>query len=130
MYRRFMAANALLEKTLKKTVPCPQGKNAFRNKYFGWQSFLYFTKIFVHMLVIAAACNFSVYKLIEWNPVKLYLFKFNSRNNRKMCGICPRLTKNTVECRSGVLFVNFKDISQLFKSISVVYFEQVNIFLV
>ena len=35
------------------------------------QSFLYFTKIFVHLSVFVAACYFSVCKLIGWDPVNL-----------------------------------------------------------
>ena len=67
------------------------------------QSFLYFAKIFVHLPVIEA-CYFSVYKLIGWDPLNQYLCKVISRNGRKRCGIYPKLTINTVESRSGVLF--------------------------
>ena len=127
-----MAASALLKNTLKKLFPAIkhsnlQGKNVFRNNYFGPHSFLYFTNNFVHLSVIAAACYFSVYKLIAWNPINIYFFKVISRNTRKRC---PKLTINTVECRSGVLFVNFKHILHYFSSVSIVDFQQVNVFLV
>ena len=92
-------------------------------------SLLYFIKIFGHLPVIAAACYFSVYKLIGWDKVNLYLFKVTSKNTRKRCGIYPKFTRNTVEICSAVLFVNFKDISKFF-SFSVVDFKQVNVFLV
>ena len=51
-----------------------QGKNVFRNNYFGSQSFplsFYFTQIFVHLSVIAAVYYFSVYKLIA-GPQQAY----------------------------------------------------------
>ena len=76
--------------------------------YFGLQSFLmccYFTKIFVHLPVIAAVCYFSVDKLIGWDPVNIYLFKFNSKNTRKRYEICLKLTINTIESRSDVFTV-------------------------
>ena len=44
-----------------------QGKKFFRSNYFGSEPFLmscYFIKIFVHPLVIAVICFFSVYKSI------------------------------------------------------------------
>ena len=44
-----------------------QGKNVFRNNYFGSQSFplsFCFTQIFVYLSVITAVYYFSVYKLI------------------------------------------------------------------
>ena len=47
----------------------------FRNNYFGSHPLFmsyYFTKIFVQMLAIAAVYNFSVYKLIGWDPTKVY----------------------------------------------------------
>ena len=80
----------------------------FRNNYFGSQPFLmgcYFTRIFVHLPVIVAVCYFNVHKLIGWDPATLYLFKFNSRNIRKWCEICPKLTINTIESRSDVYTV-------------------------
>ena len=77
-------------------------------------SLLYFIKISVHLSVIVAACYFSVYKLIGWDQVNLYLFKVISKNTRKKCGICSKLTINRAESRSSVHFVNFKYISQFF----------------
>ena len=74
----------------------------------------YFTKIFVHLSVTEAVCYFSVYKLIEWDPANIYLFKANSGNTRKMCEVCPKLTIKTVENPSGVFIVNFEHISHLF----------------
>ena len=134
-----MAASALLKNTLKKLFLAIkhselQGKNVSRNNNFGSQSFLYFTKIFVLLLVVApmlfhvTSCHFNVYKLIGWNPVNL--FKVISRGTRKMCGIRPMITINTVECRSGVLFSTSSIFHKFLKSVSIVNFEQVNIFLV
>ena len=87
-------------------------KHVFMNNYLGSQSFLYFAKIFVHLSVIVAVCFFSIYKLIGWGPVNLYLFKVITRYTRKRCGICSTWLINTVESHSGDLFVNFKYISQ------------------
>ena len=87
--------------TLKKTV-------FFRSNYFGPHPFLmnfYFTKIFVHLLVIAAARYFSVYKLKRWDPANIYLFKVNSQNTRKRHEIRPKFTINTIESCSGVFTV-------------------------
>ena len=51
-------------------------------------------------------------------PTNTYLFKFNSRNNRKSCGTCSKVTIKTQErCqwyRSGVSIVNLDHISHLF----------------
>ena len=65
-------------------------KMFFRNNYstldhslFLWVFTYYFTKIFVHLSVIAAVCYFSVYKLIEWDPANVYFFKVNSRKLEK-----------------------------------------------
>ena len=58
------------------------------NDFFGSQSFFmscHFTKIFVYLLIIVAVSNFSVYKLIGWDPVNIYLFKANSINTRERC---------------------------------------------
>ena len=83
-----MAESALLKNTLKKLFPAIkhntlQGKNIFWNNFFGSHSFFYFTNIFVHLSVIAAACYFSVYKLIEWNPVIICLFKVSAETVEK-----------------------------------------------
>ena len=56
-----------------------------------------FTKIFVHLLIIAAVSNFNVYKLIGWDPENVYLFKTNSTNTGKRCEKvrntgCPKKT--------------------------------------
>ena len=51
-------------------------------------------------------------------PANIYLFKFNSRDTRKSCEICSKLTIKTPEgrqwSRSGNITVNFKHISHLF----------------
>ena len=50
----------------------------FRNNYFGSQSFFVscdFTKIFVHLLIIAAVSNFNVFKLIGRGPVNITCLK-------------------------------------------------------
>ena len=67
----------------------------------------YFTDIFVH-LSITRVCYFSVYKLIGWDAAKIYLFEATR------CRICPKLTINTVESRSGVFIVNFKHFLHFF----------------
>ena len=61
-------------------------KMFFKNNYstldyslFLWIFTHYFTKIFVHLSIIAAACYFNVYKLIGWDAANIYLFKFNGR---------------------------------------------------
>ena len=74
----------------------------------------YFTKIFVYLLVIAAVCYFSVYKLIGWEPANIYLFKVNSKNTKTWSDVCPKLPINTVEIRSGVFIVNFENYSHFF----------------
>ena len=43
----------------------------------------HFTKVFVHLSILAAVSNFNVYKLIECDPGNIYLFKANSGNTRK-----------------------------------------------
>ena len=51
------------------------------------------------------------------NPANIYLFKVNNRNTRKRCEIFSKLTIKTPEWRrhrSGVLIVNFENISHLF----------------
>ena len=68
------------------------------------------------MLVIAAVLTFilfNVYKLIDWDPANIYLFKVNSRNSKKWSDICPKLPINTVESRSGV-FINFENYLHFF----------------
>ena len=86
-----------------------QGKNVFKEQllYFGSHSFLSFTKIFVHLSIIAAVCYFSVYKLIGWDAANIYLFKFNGRT-QKNSELCPKLTIKRVESRSGFFIVNFE----------------------
>ena len=74
----------------------------------------YFTKTFVHPLVIAAVCYFSVYKLIGWDSANISLFKVNGRSTKKRSEICPKLTINTIESRCGVVIVTFEHYSQLF----------------
>ena len=67
-----------------------QVKNVFRKNYstldhslFLWDFTYYFTKIFVYLSVIGAACYISVYKLLGWNPANIYLFKVNNRTLEK-----------------------------------------------
>ena len=74
----------------------------------------YFTKIFVYLLVIAAVCYFSVYKLIGRDPANIYLFKVNSKNTKTWSDVCPKLPINTVESRSGVFNVSFENYSHFF----------------
>ena len=68
----------------------------------------------------------------ESNPANTYLFKVNNRNTRKRCKICSKLTKKTPEqhCLHSVAFiVNFLNYFLPFSSVSIVDFEQVNVFL-
>ena len=62
--------------------------------------------------------NDEVYKMMHQDadmyPAKIYLFKVNNRNSRKMCKICSKLTIKTPERRSGVFIVNFEHISHFF----------------
>ena len=78
--------------TLKKLFPAINYKEKmfFRNNYstldhslFLWVFTYYFTKIFVHLSVIAAVCYFSIYKLIVRDPANVYFFKVNSRTLEK-----------------------------------------------
>ena len=53
-----------------------QGKNVFRNDYFGSQSFFmsnHFTKIFVHLSVLAAVSTFNVYTFNIYVSLSKYL---------------------------------------------------------
>ena len=73
----------------------------------------------------------SKLKLISQFPAKIYLFKVNNRNTRKRCKICSKLTKKTPEqhCLHSVAFiVNFFNYFLPFSSVSIVDFEQVNVF--
>ena len=76
----------------------------------------YFTKIFVHLSVIGAIYCFSVYKLIGWDPANIYYVL-----------ICSKLTINAVESRSAAFIVNIKNYFTFF-SVSIVKFEQVNVY--
>ena len=70
--------------------------------------------MFVYLLVIAAGCYFSVYKLIEWDPARICLFKVNSKNTKTWSDVCPKLPINAVESHSGIFIVNFENYSQFF----------------
>ena len=94
-------------------------KMFFRNNYSTLDHSLfnlgsYLNKIFVHLFIIAAVFYFSLYKFIWRDPAKNYLFKVNSRNTKEKSEICPKLTINTVESSSGVLIIDFEDISHFF----------------
>ena len=62
-------------------------------------------------------------------PAGNYMFKVNNRNTKKRCEICSKLPIKASERRqwrrSGVFIVNFKLISHLFSSVSIVNLEQV-----
>ena len=64
-------------------------------------------------------------------PANIHLFKVNNRSTWKKCKICSKLTIKTPERRqwrrSGVLNVSFEHISHIFSSVSIVYFQQVNV---
>ena len=48
-----------------------------------------------------------------YNRAGTYLLKFNSRNTKKRCEKCSKLTMKTPDRRSGVFIVNFEHISRL-----------------
>ena len=110
--------------TITYTEKMFSGTTTLNHSPFFWTAIS--LRIFVHLSVITALYYFSVYKLIGWGPGNIYLFKIISRNNRKRCRICSKLTINTVENHSGVFIVNFKHVT-LFFSVSIVDFEQENI---
>ena len=60
----------------------------------------FFKNVIIHMV-----SHFSVYELMGRDPGKVYLFKANSRNTRKMNEICSNITINTMESCSGVFTV-------------------------
>ena len=64
-------------------------------------------------------------------PANIYLFKFNNRITRKRCEIRPKTMIKTPEQRhwrrSGVFIVYFEHIWHLFRNVSIVDFEQVNV---
>ena len=64
-------------------------------------------------------------------PANIYLFKVSNRNTRKGSKICSKLAIKTSERRhsrhSDVFIVNFEHVSNLFPSVSIVDFEQVNV---
>ena len=51
-------------------------------------------------------------------PANIYLLKVNNRNTSKRCEICSNLSMKTSERRqlhrSGIVIVNFENISHLF----------------
>ena len=70
----------------------------------------HFTKIFVHLLIIAAVSNFNVFILIAWDAENIYLFKANIIGTLEK--VCSKSIINTVDCRCGDFIVNFEHISQ------------------
>ena len=120
-YFREKTKHCTLKKKLFPTINYSnlKGKNVLQEQllYCGLQSFImscYFTKMFVSLLVIAAGCYFSVYKLIGWDPARICLFKVNSKNTKTWSDVCPKLPINAVESRSGVFIVNFENYSHFF----------------
>ena len=88
-----------------------------RNNYFTSKSFFmscYFTKIFAPLVTTAAINHFNVYKLIGCDSGNIYLFKVNIETLQKKSEICTKSTIKTVECRSGVIIVNFEHILPFF----------------
>ena len=62
----------------------------------------HFTKIFVNLLMLAAASNFNFYRLMRWNPANIYLLKVNSKNTRKRCKKVWSMFKvNNKNCRTS-----------------------------
>ena len=60
----------------------------------------------------------NIVTIIIRYPATIYLFKVNSRNTRKRCKICLKLTIKTTERRhkrrSSVFIVNLEQISHIF----------------
>ena len=94
----------------RDTVICKE-EMSFRNHYFMCN---YNTKIFAHLLIIAAVRNFSAYKLIKWNPAKIYLFKVNNIITQKRCERRSNLTIKRGERGSDLFIVNLEHISHFF----------------
>ena len=81
----WLAGTTFLKYCALKKI-CPEvtykEKMFLRNNYstldhslFLWIFTYYFTKIFVHLSIIAAVCYFSVYKLIGSDAANIHLFK-------------------------------------------------------
>ena len=78
----------------------------FKNHTTTSQPFLiscYFTKIFVHLSVIAAVETLD--------PANMWWFQVSSRNTRKSYEICSKLIIKTAENHSGVFIDNFEHFS-------------------
>ena len=73
-------------------------------------------RIVWNLFQISSNCPIS--KWTAWKvrhfPANICLFKFNSRNTRKRCEICSKLTMKTPERRQWRFIVNFEHISHLF----------------
>ena len=72
------------------------------------------------------------YKVKRDYPANIYLIKFNNRNTRKKCEICPKLAMKTSEQSHVndvdlVLLLLTLNIFHTFSSFSIVDFAQVNI---
>ena len=70
-------------------------------------------------------------KYLQVIPAGIYLFKFNSRNSRKRCGMCLKLTIKTSERRDDdaidvALVSLFLDLNVSTSSNAIVETEQVN----
>ena len=72
------------EITYKEKMFLRNNYSTLDHSLFLWIFTYYFTKIFVHLSIIAAVCYFSVYKLIGWDAANIYLFKFNGRTLEKI----------------------------------------------
>ena len=72
----------------------------------------------LHHLLKTPQLNDSSLHSFVWGrfPSNIYLIKVNTRNTRKMCKICSKLTIKTPLkwCSSGVFIANFKHILHLF----------------
>ena len=74
----------------------------------------------------------SRYRVTIRIPTNDYLFKVSHRNTRKRSEISSELTLKAPEWRHwrrfGVFIVNFEHISQVFRRILIVNFEQLNVY--
>ena len=83
---------------MKLTPPINKNNNFIKNYVFVWFKAKLFTS-----------------GLENTSPANIYFFKVKNLDTRKKCEICSKLTIKTSERRrSGIFFVNFEHISQLF----------------
>ena len=99
-------------------------KQTAKQHWWDHDTYITYSGVFIGDL----ACVYTD-RVIGW-PTNVYLFKVNNRNTRKKCEIFSKLTikiERRHGRRSGIFIVNFEYMSIPFSSVSVVFFEQVNV---